>query len=438
MLPYLIALQDTWTYRIALFFLAAYPILMSVGWITTSLFYRFRWEPDQNHPDGMPQLPAVIPKVSVLMPAHNESDVIRNSLEAVCALDYPDFEVVVVDDGSSDDARAIVEEFVAAGRVRLIAKTMNEGKALAINDAIPCLNGEIILILDADAEPEPGALRHIVPHFSGGRVGAVTGNPRVKNVATFLARLQLIEFTSIVSLLRRSQRIWGRVVTVSGVVAAFRKSALIDAGLFSPDMPTEDIELTWKLQKRFWDVRYEPNAVTWMTVPSTYRGLFRQRLRWARGLMHVLNRHRDVIVTWKLRRMWPMFVEACLSAIWAVDLVVLTSIWVLSWSLGYPPVGASPIPNFWGMTIGTLCLAQLLVGTLMDRRYDREVGRYFGYAVYYPIVYWMLMAVCTFIAIPRVFTAAPSTSVRWKSVRVGETMRRGAEGAAEAREAAAR
>ena len=89
-------------------------------------------------------------------------------------------------------------------------------------------------------------------------------------------------FGSIVSLLRRSQRIWGRIVTVSGVVAAFRRSAVFDVGGFSPNMPTEDIELTWKLQKRHYDVRYEPRAIVWMTVPRSWHALFRQRLRWAR------------------------------------------------------------------------------------------------------------------------------------------------------------
>ena len=112
----------------------------------------------------------------------------------------------------------------------------------------------------------------MVPHFDGARVAAVTGNPRVRNTRTFLARLQAIEFSSIISLLRRAQRVWGRIVTVSGVVVAFRRSAVFDVGGFSPEMPTEDIELTWKLQKRFYDVRYEPRAVCWMTVPQSLRG----------------------------------------------------------------------------------------------------------------------------------------------------------------------
>ena len=158
-------------------------------------------------------------------------------------------------------------------RVRLIAKAVNEGKAMAMNDAIPCLRGEIVLIMDADAVPDPQILRWMVPHFASARVAGVTGNPRVANRETFLSQLQVVEFTSIVSVLRRAQRIWGRILTMSGVVGAFRKSAMLDVGLFSPEMATEDIDMTWNLQRALYDVRYEPRALVWMKVPSTLGGL---------------------------------------------------------------------------------------------------------------------------------------------------------------------
>jgi biofilm PGA synthesis N-glycosyltransferase PgaC len=406
------AIQHSWLYWIALVFFAAYPIVTSIIWISTSMFFRIRWEKDT------PSAPlARHPSVSVLIPAHNEERVIGDALQAATAIDYPDCEVVVVDDGSTDGTRRIVEDFVRRGKVRLIAKLQNEGKAMALNDALPCLNGEIVLIMDADAEPVPDILTHMLPHFENARVAAVTGNPRVKNVDTFIARLQLIEFSSIVSLLRRSQRIWGRIMTVSGVVAAFRKSALVDVGGFSPEMPTEDIELTWKLQKRFWDVRYEPRALVWMTVPSTLSGLVSQRRRWSRGLMQVLHKHREVITTWKYRRMWPIFVESSLSILWAACFIVLTSLWIVSYSVGYPPVGAHPIPNLWGMVIATLAMLQLLTGTLMDRKYDPDTLKYYPYAVYYPIVYWMILAWTNFVSLPWLFRRPSRQSIRWRTER---------------------
>ena len=409
-------LQHSIAFQAALVFFAAYPIVTSILWVTTSLMFRLRWEPRD---DEVAQPTERLPAVSVLVPAHNEEAVIVRSVRAMLAMDYPDFEVIVVDDGSTDDTARALSRLAGNSRLRIARKVINEGKAMALNDALPLARGEVVLILDADAEPAPDLLRWMVPHFAAARVAAVTGNPRVRNTDTFLARLQSIEFSSIISLLRRSQRIWGRIVTVSGVVAAFRRSALFDVGGFSPEMPTEDIELTWKLQKRFYDVRYEPRAVCWMTVPASYRGLWKQRLRWARGLMQVLHKHRDVMAHWKYRRMWPVYVESSLSTLWAMCFVTLTSIWTISWAAGLPPVGASPIPNLWGMTIASLCLVQLSVGTLIDRRYDRSIVRMLPYAVWYPIVYWMFLSLGSVLSLPWLFRRPTRTPVRWNTQRTG-------------------
>lgn len=405
-------LQGTAGYDWALVYFAAYPIATSILWTTTSVMFRLRWE--RREPPPRDEGP--LPFVSVLVPARNEAAVIGRALRSVLELDYPAFEVIAIDDGSTDTTCEVMCS-IDDPRLRVVRKSVNEGKALALNDALPLARGEILLVLDADAEPQPELLRMMIPHFASPRVGAVTGNPRVRNTDTFLARLQSIEFSSIVSLLRRSQRIWGRVVTVSGVVAAFRRSAVFDVGGFSPDMPTEDIDLTWKLQKRFYDVRYEPRAVCWMTVPSTLRTLWKQRLRWARGLMQVLQRHRDVLAHWKFRRMWPVFAESSLSTLWALCFVVLTSIWITSWAIGLPPVGASPIPNLWGMTIGTMCVLQLTVGAWIDRRYDPSIVRMVPYAVWYPIVYWMLLSVAAVVSLPWLLRRPQRRPVRWDTRR---------------------
>lgn len=414
---WLYALQTTAWYGWVLAFFAIYPIVTSLMWIVTALIFRVRWEetigPDPKRPE------AELPFVSVLVPAHNEEAVIRRSVEAMLRLDYPRFEVIVIDDGSTDGTLAQLEPLAADPRLRLVRKANNEGKAMALNDAIALARGEILMGLDADAEPDVRMLRYIVPHFDSPRVAAVTGNPRVRNTGSFLARLQAVEFSSIVSLLRRAQRVWGRIVTVSGVVAALRRSAVLDVGGYSPDMPTEDIELTWRLQKRHYDVRYEPRALCWMTVPLSYRGLWRQRLRWARGLIQVLRKHADVIVTWRSRRLWPVFVESSLSILWSVCFVLLATLWTLSWAVGLPPVGASPIPNLWGMAIATLCLLQLTVGVWIDRRYDPGITRFLPYAVWYPLIYWAFLAVTTVVALPTLFRRPAGQAVRWSTARVG-------------------
>ncbi len=414
---WLLQLQLSWPYTLALEFFAAYPIVTSIMWMLTALVFRWRWEdanpPDRERPD------ASLPFVSVLVPAHNEEAVIARSVRAMLRLDYPAFEVIVIDDGSHDGTWQALQPLMADERLRLVRKARNEGKAMALNDLLPLARGEILMGLDADAEPDPMMLRYIVPHFDSPRVAAVTGNPRVRNTDSFLARLQAVEFSSIISLLRRAQRVWGRIVTVSGVVAALRRSAVFDVGLYSPNMPTEDIELTWKLQKRHYDVRYEPRAICWMTVPVTWRGLWRQRLRWARGLAQVLRKHADVMTTWNCRRLWPVYIESSLSIVWSVCFVFLASLWTLSYAVGLPPIGASPIPNLWGMAIATLCLLQLLTGVLIDRRYDEGILRFLPYAVWYPIVYWAFLALTTVRALPHLLRRPAKTAVRWSTARTG-------------------
>lgn len=393
------AVQTYPVYWWALVYFGTYPVLSALVWITTGLHFYLRREREAEGHRAPPRLRRY-PPVSVLIPAYCEEKVLAETLRSATAIDYPDYEVVVVDDASTDGTVEVTRPFVESGRVRLVAKQVNEGKAMAMNDALPCLRGEIVLVMDADASPDPQILRWMVPHFESARVAGVTGNPRVANRETFLSQLQLVEFTSIVSLLRRAQRIWGRILTMSGVVGAFRTSALVDVGCYSPEMATEDIDMTWKLQRAAYDVRYEPRALVWMRVPPSLGGLVRQRRRWAMGLAQVLRRHRHVLVSWRARRMWPVFYEALLSILWAYCFVVLTSLWAISYAVGVPPAGASPIPNWWGMMIGTLCLAQLLTGVLIDSRYDRTVLRHYPVAVSYPIIYWMLMSLITVFSTP--------------------------------------
>ncbi|RKZ17613.1 N-glycosyltransferase [bacterium] len=411
----LVAIQHHWFYLAALIFFAWYPILTSLMWIFTGIVYFVRRElPDNEEFYKLDEFP----RVSFLIPAYNEARHIRHSLEGMLLVDYPDFEIVVIDDGSTDTTVREILPLVRDGRVRLIRKLTNEGKAMALNDAVRVASGEILVVMDADAQPVPELLRVIVPHFKSPRVGGVTGNPRVVNRFSFLAKMQAIEFTSIISLQRRAQRIWGRILTMSGVIGAFHRDAMLDAGLYSPDMATEDIDLTWKLQLRHWDIRYEPRAVVWMHVPSTLGGLWHQRTRWALGLAQVLRRHAPALLKWRHRRLWPVLLESGASMLWAYTYTWMMVLWILSYSLGYPPVGASPIPNWWGMMIGTVCLMQLLTGVFLDRRYDQEIGRYFGIAVFYPILYWILLAIITTWSSPRAWLQRKKRShVRWATVR---------------------
>jgi len=382
--------ENSLLYVVMISFYGLYPIITCLIYMITAAIYSAR---RPLRPEPLPE--SELPFVSVIIPAYCEEEVIGASVRAALEIDYPEFEVIVVNDGSKDRTAARVLPLLKDPRVRLLDKQVNEGKAMAMNDAIMCSKGELVFIMDADAVPDPGVLRAMVPHFQNSRVGAVAGNPRVRNTVNLLARLQAIEFSSVVGLMRRAQRIWGRVMCVSGVVGMFRKSALIDVGLYSPGMATEDIDLTWKLQAKFYDVRYEGSALVWMLVPETLSVWWKQRTRWALGLGQVLRRNAYLFTGWRWRRLQPLYMESVLSYLWAVTFVVITSYWVFCYAVGHPPRGGSPVPNFWGMLIYTFCLLQLACGTWLDSKYDPEIVRHYPVSIIYPTFYWFLLTIST-------------------------------------------
>jgi biofilm PGA synthesis N-glycosyltransferase PgaC len=352
--------------------------------------------------------------VSVVVPCFAEAATLNDTVDALLALDYPLFEVIIVNDHSPDTTAHVARGYLSDPRVRLINKKVNEGKAMALNDALPFCRGEILLIIDGDIIVTPDVLKFMVPHFLGTRVAAVTGNPRVHNRQSLLQHLQAIEFSSIVSMQRRAQRVLGRILTVSGAVMAVRRTALLEAGGFSSEMATEDMDMTWRLQMKHWDIRYEPRAVVWMQVPLNIRDLWRQRRRWSRGLTQALKRHREIPFRWKLRRMWPIYYESCASILWSFVFVLMTIYWIFCKSVGYEPRGASPFPNFWGMMIATTCIAQLVIGAWVDRKYDPDIMWSTPDAVFYPIIYWMMMAIITFIyTIPALLRKPPKVQI-WR------------------------
>ena len=418
MAEFLVAFQHTTVYWVMLVFFGFYPVFSAIVWLVTSVVYYSRKERlSEEEESNLYTLPDPPPMVSVLIPTYCEEKMIEATIEGALAIDYPNFEVVVVDDGSTDATVARVTPYVEAGRVRLIRKTVNEGKAMALNDALLCLNGDIVLTIDADAVVDRQILRNLVPHFSSARVAAVTGNPRVVNRKTLLSKIQLIEFTSIVGLLRRAQRVWGRIQTVSGVVVAFRKIALFDVGLFDPSMATEDIDMSWRLQKRFWDIRYEPRGIVWMQVPETLRAFAKQRKRWAIGLGQVLREHIGILLHRKNLRQWPVAYESIVSILWAFCFVILTTLWIISYSIGIPPVGAHPIPNFWGMMIATVCIIQLTAGVILDRHYDRSILGYAAYSILYPLIYWAITSTIAFLYTPVGLLRRRPQITLWKTER---------------------
>lgn len=380
-----------------------YPILMSVVWMIGGIC--FYWRRERNMPMQPPELTSY-PLVSMLIPARNEERDIKETTEAILQSDYPNLEVIVINDASTDRTGKILEELTYRyPNLKVLHMQKNMGKANGLNLAFAMSHGDIIMTIDADSMLDRYAIRWAVWHFQKfPRVGALTGNPRVRNRTSLLARIQTAEYSSVIGLIKRTQRLMGKVMTVSGVVAAWRRTAIVDVGLWNSGVITDDIEMTWKMETHFWDVRYEPNVICWMLVPETIKGIWAQRKRWAQGGIEVMRMHHDVWKSWKDRRIWPVYIDYCLGTFWAYAFLICVVLWLLNMFSGgaftFGSLG-NPFLEWNGAIVATVCLLQFLVSIFIDYRYDHQLWHVYFWVIWYPVVYWIYNSLATVVAVPK-------------------------------------
>ncbi len=389
---------------------------MAMLWVFGALLFYF-----SNERKGALPLEQ-FPFVSILMPAHNESSILYPVIEQMVELNYPNYEIIIINDGSSDDTAEVIKNLTAKYPiVRGIDLKPNCGKANALYLGLIASKGEILVGVDADSYLDKNAIRYLVSHFvnpnNGERVGAVTGNPRVRNRGSLLGKLQLCEYASIISLIKRTQRVLGKVMTVSGVCVAYRKRALLDCGFWDRDMMTEDIAVTWKLEKKFWDIRYEPRALCWMLVPETVKGLWRQRKRWSEGGLEVIFRHWDIFKSWRRRRLAPIYFEQILSFMWSVCWLVFTIILICMEIAGK----AVFTDYIWkSQFLSFICLFQFMVAMFLESKYDRDVLKNAWSVIWYPLFYWYINVFIALAAVMRAILPNKKLAT-WKSPDRGIT-----------------
>lgn len=395
-----------------------YPIVMSLFWMAGGLYYYFRRERKHAGPDALPAMDAH-PMVSILVPCHDEGPQVEDTIVSLVAQNYPNFEIIAINDGSTDDTGARLDRLAAEhAQLRVIHLDRNLGKANALRMGTLASRSEYLVCIDGDALLHPNATAWLVWHLtSGPRVGAVTGNPRIRNRSTLLGKMQVGEFSSIIGMIKRAQRSYGRIFTVSGVISAFRKTALHRVGYWADDMVTEDIDVSWRLQIDHWDIRYEPNALAYILMPETFRGLWRQRLRWARGGVEVITRHAKQLNAWRRRRMWGVVLEYLLSVVWAYVMLLSIVLWLLSYFFNIPPglQTGGLIPRWHGVVLGVTCLLQFAISLFIDRRYERGIGWNYFWIIWYPLAYWLLSLLTTIVAVPKTLFSKSRGIATWTS-----------------------
>ena len=291
----------------AVFFMAGAALLSGGRWVVffTLTFLELRRYCGRRSP-------AVTswPKVSIFVPAYNEGDTIAPALESLISLDYPNYEVIVVDDGSSDATYEHALPFKGDyGRCRVrVYRKPNGGKWSALNFAFAHSTGELCLCVDADSKLARKSIRLMVERMADPRIDAVAGQIRVRNRVNLLTRLQGLEYVMASGALRLAQSHSGTVLVVPGPLGLYRRSVMEEVfmrwgrsgspdqaghvyGPLDGDTFAEDFDLSLSVLSLGGRIVYEPYAVSHTKAPEWPYALLSQRYRWARGTIQVLRKY---------------------------------------------------------------------------------------------------------------------------------------------------
>ncbi len=266
-------------------------IFLSVGrMIAVAIFAAL-----QKKREKQESLTAATPKVSIIVPAYNEEVSAVSTIESLLQQDYPDFDIVFVDDGSADKTfDKVSEAFRGNPRVKVFTKT-NGGKASALNFGIGHSEAEFVVCIDADTQLQRNAVSELMKRFIHQEVGAVAGNVKVGNEINMLTNWQSIEYITAQNFDRRAFDLLDCITVVPGAIGAFRKDAILIAGGFTTDTLAEDCDLTMRLHRNQYIVKNCSSAVAMTEAPETLKGFLKQRFRWSFGIMQSFWKHRDAV-----------------------------------------------------------------------------------------------------------------------------------------------
>jgi len=279
---------------LAVFFLFAPALLFdSVRYYVTNtiIFFLSLFEKDSSREDAVP----FTPRLSVIIPARNEGEGLRGTLNSILESNYSKFEVIVVDDCSEDGTPALCKPYEDKGLIKYVRTTARSGKPAALNFAFKFATGDIIVHFDGDIAVDRDAITEVVKPFRDPKVGAASGNIKVRNdTASLASRLQAAEYGMTIAVGRRWLALVDRLQIASGAFNAFRKEILLDVKGADPEYG-EDLDLTLKARKIGFKIAFAPKAVAMTDVPTSWRVLFSQRVRWDRCYIRLnLRKHRDM------------------------------------------------------------------------------------------------------------------------------------------------
>ena len=408
------------------FILVSYPILGSFAWFIGVLCYSFLFK--YKHIDWAEIPTEVEPFITIMVPAHNEEVVIEDTIDYLMTkINYGNYEVLVTDDGSTDETPAILARLQKKyPKLRVIRIDKNKGKAHAFDIGMAFAKGRLILSNDADTVPEPDALSNDVNYFirPGGRnISAVTANMDVKNRTSLLGKSQTVEFSSIVGIIKRTQAgVLGGLYAYSGANTMYRKDALIDVGGFRQDRATEDISIAWDHQLNGWISVFAPTIIFFMEVPVSLPMLYRQRKRWAKGGTEVWLTNFKKVLFHPFENIGRtfMFIDQTFSIIWSLFFCISFFVFIILMGIYLYQGNFEQIYRTLTISFLFVCfemisgIIQLIASLVVDDQ-GRKL-KYMLFAPLYMLLFWMVNAITIMTTfIPAIKTILGYGSGTWKS-----------------------
>ena len=248
--------------------------------------------------------PNVYPMVSIIVPAYNEEVNILKTIKQLLRSTYPNFEVIVVDDGSKDNTLKVAQEAYGASDQVVIVSKMNGGKATAINTGIEHSKGAFLFCIDGDTNIKEDALTCMVAQMmESERIGAIAGNVRVGNKVNLLTNWQAIEYTTSQNFERLAFDSINAVMVIPGAIGLFRKSAIDEVGPFVSDTVAEDCDMTMRLLKAGYTITTCNDAIAMTEAPESLNNLMKQRRRWTFGILQCFWKNRKYLFGKKYKNM---------------------------------------------------------------------------------------------------------------------------------------
>lgn len=237
--------------------------------------------------------------VSIIIPAYNEEITAVQTIQSLLKIDYPNFELIFVDDGSKDNTFQVINtRFGKHAQVKVFKKE-NGGKASALNYGIARANAEFIICIDADTQLKANAVTELMRYFYGEDIAAVAGTVKVGNTRNLITRWQSIEYITSQNMDRRAFDLLNTITVVPGAIGAFRKAVVLEVGGFTIDTLAEDCDLTMRILRAGYKVKNCDLAIAYTEAPETVNMLLKQRFRWSFGVMQSFWKNRKTLLNRK-------------------------------------------------------------------------------------------------------------------------------------------